>query len=343
MRIANWYGGKDFRIEDAPKPKIKDDEALIAVKATSICGAEVHAYTGVSKRRQEIHGLPLVMGHEFSGEVAEVGKNVEKIAVGDRVTVNPIVTCGKCEQCVTGRNNLCRNFRLIGLHVDGAFAEYVPAYGENCHKIPNRMSFEEAALIEPCSVGVHAVNITPLELGDDVAVLGAGTIGLMTLQAARCAGTGKIFVSGHHDFRLDMAKKLGAEEVINAKEEDPVKQIMEMTDGEGADAVFEAVGSKITVQQGLDIVKKGGTVTVIGIREKTMELGMLGVTAKEVKIQGDYGYTKREFGSSLKLAIANKLDLKQIITHVFPLKDIAKAFEVLTQKKENAIKVLVKP
>lgn len=343
MKIANWYGGKDFRIEDVPEPKTKDDEALIAVKAVAICGAEMHAYTGVSKRRQEIHGLPLVMGHEFSGEVAQVGKNVEKVAVGDRVTVNPIVTCGKCEQCITGQTNLCKSFSLIGLHVDGAFAECVPVLGENCHKIPDSMSFEEASLIEPCSVGVHAVNITNLELGDDVAVLGAGTIGLMALQATKCAGAGRIFVSGHHNFKLDVAKKLGADDMINSKEENPVKRIMELTDGEGVDAVLEAVGSRVTVQQGLDLVKKGGTVTVIGMREKTMELDMLSVAAKEVRIQGDYGYTKKEFGSSLKLAIANKLNLKQIITHAFSLRDISKAFELLAQKKENAIKVIVKP
>jgi len=343
MKIANWYGGKDFRIEDVPKPKIKDDEALIAVKAASICGSEVHAYTGISKRREEIHGLPLVMGHEFSGEVVDVGKHVEKVTAGDRVSVNPITTCGKCEQCITGRTNICKNFRVLGLHVDGAFAEYVPIVGKNCYKIPNSMSFEEASLIEPCSVGVHAVNITPLELGDDVAVLGDGPIGLMALQAAKCAGAGRIFVSGHHNYRLDMAKKLGADEVINVKEEDPVKKIMELTDGEGVDAVLEAVGSRKNVQQGLELIKKGKTVTVIGLMEKTMELDMLNVSVKEATIQGDYGYTKREFKASLKLAAANKLNLKQVITHVLSLEDIAKGFQLLAQRKENAIKVIVKP
>ena len=343
MKIANWYGGKDFRIEDAPRREIEDNEALIAVRAVAICGSEMHAYTGVSKRRQEVHGLPLVMGHEFSGEVAEVGKNVEKVVVGDRVTINPIVTCGKCEQCITGQTNICKNFSLIGLHVDGAFAEYIPVLGENCYKIPDSMSFEEAALIEPCSVGVHAANVTRLDLGDDIAVLGVGTIGLMALQAVRCAGAGRIFASGHHDFKLNIAKKLGADAVINSKKEDPVKRIMALTDGEGVDAVLEAVGSRTTVQQGLDLVKKGGTVTVIGMREKTMELGMLNVAMKEIRIQGDYGYTKREFGSSLKMAIAKKLNLKQFITHTFPLTDISKAFELLAQKKENAIRVIVKP
>jgi len=342
MKIAKWYGGTDFRIKNVPKPKIKDDEVLIAIKAASICGSELHAYTGKSKRREEVHGLPLAMGHEFSGEVVEAGKNVEKVAVGDRVSVNPIVTCGQCEECITGRPNICRNFRLLGLHVDGAFAEYVPIVGESCYKIPSSMSFEEASIIEPCSVGVHAVNITPLKLGDDVAILGDGPIALFALQAAKYAGAGRILVSGHHNFRLDVAKKLGADEVINSHEEDLVKKIMELTDGGGVDAVLEAVGSEKTVQQGLDLIKKGKTVTVIGLMDKMMKLDILSLTVKEAKLQGDYGYTKREFESSLKLASANRVNLKQMITHVLPLKDIAKGFE-LAQSKEKSIKVIVKP
>jgi len=342
MRIANWYGGKDFRIERVPKPKIRDNEVLVRVKAASICGTELHAYTGLSKRREEIHGLPLVMGHEFSGEVAEVGKNVSEVSVGDRVAVNPLITCGKCEQCITGKTNICKEIKMIGLHVDGAFAEYVPVVTENCYKIPDTLSFEEVALMEPCSVGIHAVNITPIELGDNVAVIGDGPIGLMALQAAKLAGAARIFVIGHHNHRLDLAKKLGADEVINEKEEDAVKKVMELTDGKGVDVVLEAVGTRKAVQQGIDMANKGKTITVIGLLEKSMELNMLNVAVKELRIQGSYGYTKKEFGSSVKLASRNKIDLKQMITHVFSLEEIQKGFEILAQKK-NAIKVVIKP
>jgi 2-desacetyl-2-hydroxyethyl bacteriochlorophyllide A dehydrogenase len=342
MRIANWYGGEDFRIEEVPKPRIKDNEALVSVKAASICGSELHAFTGASKRRQEVHGLPLVMGHEFSGEVVEVGKSVKNISVGDRVGVNPIVTCGKCEQCITGRTNICKNFILLGLHVDGAFAEYVPVVAENCYKVPDTLSFEEAALLEPCSVGIHAVNIARLELGDDVAILGAGPIGLMALQAAKCAGAGRIFVVDVVPFRLDVAKKLGADVTINAAEEDPIKNIMEFTKGEGVDVAIEAVGIKKTVQQAIDMVKKGKTVIVAGMMEKIMEVGMLGVTVNEIRVQGDYGYTKKEFVSSVKLVSANKINLKPMITHIFPLNEIVNGFKVLAQKKD-AMKVIIKP
>lgn len=343
MKIANWYGGRDFRIENAPRPRMKDDEALVAVKAASICGSEVHAYTGISKRREEIHGIPLVMGHEFAGVVEDVGENTTNVAIGDRVAVNPIVTCKKCEQCLTGRGNICRNFELLGLHVDGAFAEYVTIVGENCFKLSNDTSFQEASLCEPCSVAIHAVNITPIGLGDDVVVLGAGPIGLLTLQAARLAGAGRIFVTGTHDHTLDMAKKLGADEVINAKEEDVVQIVMKLTKGEGVDAVLEAVGTEKTLQQGLDLIKKGKTVTTMGMREKTMQLRMIDVSVKEARIQGDYGYTIPEFKSAIKLVSSNKLNLKTLITHEFALEDIAKAFELVAQRKDAVVKVVVKP
>jgi len=246
------------------------------------------------------------------------------------------------KQCITGRTNICKNFILLGLHVDGAFAEYVPVLAENCYKISDTLSFEEAALMEPLSVGLHAVNITRLELGDDVAILGAGPIGLMALQAAKCAGAGRIFVTDIVDFRLDMAKKLGADVVINAAEEDPVKKIMELTNGEGVDAAIEAVGIRKTVQQAIDMVKRGKTVTVVGMMEKVMEIGMLNVTVNEIRVQGSYGYTKKEFASAVKLASMNKINLKPMITHVFSLDEIVKGFEVLAQKK-GAMKVIIKP
>ncbi|RLI37795.1 galactitol-1-phosphate 5-dehydrogenase, partial [Candidatus Bathyarchaeota archaeon] len=173
MKAAIWYGGKDIRIEDVPKPEIRSDEVLVEVKAVGICGSELHAYEGISKRRRP----PLIMGHEFSGVIAEIGGEVEGFKKGDRVVVDPLNRCGVCEQCTAGRGNICRNVKLLGLHVSGAFAEYVPAPARNCYKLPDHVSFEEGSVVEPLSVGVHAVNRTPIKLGDTVLVVGAGVIG----------------------------------------------------------------------------------------------------------------------------------------------------------------------
>ncbi len=210
MKAAIWYGGKDIRVEDVPKPEIRSDEVLVEVKAVGICGSELHAYEGVSKRRKS----PLVMGHEFSGVIAEVGDKVEGFKKGDRVVVDPLSRCGVCEQCTVGRGNVCRNVKLLGLHVSGAFAEYALAPARNCYKLPDHVSFEEGSVVEPLSVGVHAVNRTPIKLGDTVLVVGAGVIGLMALQAAKAAGAGSIFVTDVVDYGLRFAERLGADVAI---------------------------------------------------------------------------------------------------------------------------------
>jgi 2-desacetyl-2-hydroxyethyl bacteriochlorophyllide A dehydrogenase len=336
MKAAVWYGGKDIKIEDLPEPKIKDDEVLVKVRAVSICGSDLHAYIGVSKRRIP----PLVMGHEFSGEVVKLGSNVKGLREGERVVLEPVLSCGKCVLCQRGRSNICENMKLVGLHLNGAFSEYVPIAASKCHKLPNSVSFEEASLTEPLAVAVHAVNLTSLEKDEDICIIGSGTVGLMTLQVAKNKGTGKIFVIDTLDYRLELAKKLGATTLINAKKEDPVKEVL--ADG-GVGTVFEAVGHQKTVQQALAMVGKGGKVTIIGMLEATMELGMLDVTVKEIEIRGSYGYTPNDFKLALKLIAQGKVNVKPLITHVLPLKDIAKGFDILSRGAENVIKVTLKP
>jgi len=336
MKAAVWYGGKDIRIEDLPTPKIKDDEVLIKVKAVSICGSDVHAYRGVSKRRIP----PLVMGHEFSGEIVKLGRTVKGLKEGERVVLEPVLSCGKCALCQRGRSNICENIRLVGLHLSGAFSEYVPIPASKCHTLPDAVSFEEASLVEPLAVAVHAVNFTSLEKDEDIGILGSGAVGLMTLQVVNNIGAEKIFAIDTLEYRLELAKKLGATTTINAKKEDPVKEVL---DHGGVNTVFEAVGHQRTVQQALSMVRKGGKVVIIGMLDATMELGMLDVTVKEIEIKGSYGYTSNDFKQALTLIAKGKVEVKPLITHVLPLHDIAKGFDILSQGAENVIKVVLKP
>jgi (R,R)-butanediol dehydrogenase/meso-butanediol dehydrogenase/diacetyl reductase len=338
MKIAIWYGSKDIRIEDAPKPKIDSNSALIKVKAVGICGSELHAYEGISERRKP----PLIMGHEFSGEIEEVGENVKNLRKGDRVVINPIIPCLTCDNCLSGRLNICENVRLIGLHTPGAFAEYIAVPAENCYKIPDDLSFEEASMVEPMAVGIHAVRKASLRINDDVAIVGAGVIGLCTLQAAKIAGAGKIICSELVESRLKLAEKLGANILINAKEIDPVKKVMELTNGRGIDVAFEAVGVQKTVQQAIDMIKKGGSVIIIGMLAKKMELGILDIVSMEKQIIGSYVYTPLDFKTALNLISKKKANAKSLITHVFSLNEISKGFETLSKDKE-AIKVIIKP
>jgi 2-desacetyl-2-hydroxyethyl bacteriochlorophyllide A dehydrogenase len=336
MKAAVWYGGKDIRIEDVPTPKIKDDEVLVRVKAVSICGSDVHAYRGVSKRRTP----PLVMGHEFSGEIVKLGKSVKGFKEGTRVVIEPILTCGICRLCRLGRNNICENMSLVGLHLSGAFSEYVSIPASKCHTLPDTVSFEEASLVEPLAVAVHAVTLASLETNEDVCILGSGAVGLMTLQVVNDIGAKKLFVIDTLEYRLDLAKKLGATRTINAKKEDPVKEVLAHG---GVNTVFEAVGHQKTVQQTLSMVQKGGKVIIIGMLDATMELGMLDVTVKEIEIRGSYGYTSKDFKQALTLITKGKVEVKPLITHVLPLHDIAKGFDMLSQGSENVIKVVLKP
>ena len=336
MKAAVWYGGKDIRIEDVPTPKIKDDDVLVRVKAVSICGSDVHAYRGVSKRRIP----PLVMGHEFSGEIVKLGKSVKGFKDGERVVVEPILTCGICRLCQLGRSNICENMRLVGLHLSGAFSEYVSVLASNCHTLPDTVSFEEASLAEPLAVAVHAVTLASLETNEDVCILGSGAVGLMTLQVVNDIGAENLFVIDTLEYRLDLAKKLGATRTINAKKEDPVKEVLAHG---GVNTVFEAVGLQKTVKQALSMVQKGGKVVIIGMLDAMMELDMLDVTVKEIEIRGSYGYTSKDFKQALTLITKGKVDVKPLITHVLPLHDIAKGFDILSKGTENVIKVVLKP
>jgi len=338
VKAAVWYGGKDIRIEDLPKPEIKDDEVLVKVRAVGICGSELHAYEGISERRKP----PLVMGHEFAGEVAEVGGNVEGFQKGDRIVIEPITRCGLCEQCLQGRGNICRNVKLLGLHVNGAFAEYVPVPARNCYKLSDNVSFEEASTIEPLTVAVHAANRTSIKLGDNVVVIGAGVIGLMVLQVIRLMGARKVFVTDIADYRLSFAKKLGADEVINSKVEDSLKKVRELTSMKEVDAVLEAVGIQSTVQQAISMVGKGGKITVIGMLEKVMPVGMLDVVVKELDLKGSYGYVPDEFKVALGLINEGKVDVKSLITNVLSLTDIVQGFELLHKRVEGVVKVVIK-
>jgi 2-desacetyl-2-hydroxyethyl bacteriochlorophyllide A dehydrogenase len=341
MKVVNWYGGNDFRIEIWPDPLPKENEILVEVKAASICGSELHAFTGVSKRREEIHGLPLVMGHEFAGVVAKTGKNVTGFSVGDKIAVNPIIPCGRCEQCISGRNNICSNYKLYGLHIDGSFAEYVIVPAENCYKLSENISFEEAACAEPAAVGLHAARISEINIGDYVAIIGAGPIGLFTLQAVKLLGAAKTVIADLSDYRLQKAKELGADLMINPKRDDIIKTIMELTSNKGVDVSIEAVGKEETVNQAIKIVKKGGIVTVAGLLEKTMKIPMLDVTTKEIRIQGDYGYTMLDFKRTVELISLNKIRASPMIDFKVSFSNILEGFQRLAEMK--AIKVIVTP
>jgi L-iditol 2-dehydrogenase len=339
VKAAVWYGGKDVRIEDLPEPRIDKNGILVRVKSSGICGSDLHAFEGKSKRRVP----PLVMGHEFAGIVSDIGTDVQDFQCGDRVVVEPRISCGKCAPCQSGRSNICLGLKFVGLHTSGAFAEYVAVPAEVCYKLPDYISFDEASLVEPLSVATHSVNVTPTKMGDSLLVIGAGVVGLLIMMVARNRVGGDVFVTDLIDFKLDLAKKLSAKAVVHSGREDPLKRVRELTRGEGVDAVIEAVGIQDTLNLALAVVKKGGNITVTGLQVQDIQVDIMKLVTNEITLRGVYLYARGDFETSLELITNGVVQLKPLITHTFPLTEIAKAVDVLTSAAEDHLKVILNP
>ena len=321
---------------EVPKPKIAADEVLIEVKAAAICGSDlgIYDYTpAYSKMR-----LPVVMGHEFSGRIAETGPQVKGYAVGDRVLAESVKACGICVYCRSGHENLCDASTLFGIHVDGGMAEYVAVPFRLLHRLPGELSFEEGALIEPLSNALHFVkDCTTIRLGDLAVIHGCGPIGIFSAQLFHLAGAEVILTGVNVDTeRFKIASGLGLE-TVNVEKEDLLKLVMERTGGRGADIAFVATGAPPAVAQATQIVKKRGQVTIIGIFGRPVEVPMTQVVRREVTLSGAYDAKPENFDQSIRLAKSGAVKVKELITHRLPLEKAGEAFE--TAKSRVGCKV----
>ena len=252
-----------LEIQDVPEPQLAPDEVLVAVKACGICGSDVHGMDGSTGRRRP----PIIMGHEASGVIVQTGPEVQGWTAGDRVTFDSTIYCGKCRFCGAGRINLCDNRRVLGVSCDeyrrhGAFAELVAVPQHILYRLPDELSFHRAATVEPLSIAVHAAGRTRLRLGDTAVVVGAGMIGLLAVQVLRAAGCGVIYAVDLDPARLALARKLGADETLQAGVADVPAEVLQRTAGRGADVAIEAVGLTATVQTAVACLRKGGQLTL---------------------------------------------------------------------------------
>ena len=311
---------------EVPKPKIASEEVLIEVKAAAICGSDlgIYDYTpAYSKMR-----LPVVMGHEFSGRIAEVGSQVKDYAVGDRVLAESVKACGVCVYCRSGHENLCDASTLFGIHVDGGMAEYIAVPYRLLHRLPLELSFEEGALIEPLSNALHFVkDCTQIRLGDLAVVHGCGPIGIFSAQLFRLAGAEVILTGVNVDTeRFKIASGLGLQ-TVNVEQEDLANLISQRTGGHGADIAFVATGAPPAVTQATQIVKKRGQVTIIGIFGRPVEVPMTQVVRREITLSGAYDAKPENFDQSIRLAKSGAVKVKELITHRLPLEKAGEAFE----------------
>jgi len=328
---------------DFPQPAVGDDDVLIRVKACGICGSDVQGFTGKTGRRIP----PLIMGHEAAGIIEDVGKNVRDFQRGDRVCFDSTVYCNKCQPCREGLYNRCENRQVLGVSTPtfrrhGAFAEYVAVPWWIVSKIPDDMLFVHAALLEPVSIGMHAANRAPVSADGTVVVIGAGPIGLFILQACKLRKTRKVIVCDINEFRLDVARKLGADEVVNPLKSDIKEAVFKQTKNKGADVTFEAVGFASTFQNAVSVTRTGGHLVVVGNLESKAEFDLQQFVARELTFTGSYA-SCGEFRDCIKLVASGKISVEPLISDVLPLADGSSAFDRLLKAEENLLKIVLEP
>jgi L-iditol 2-dehydrogenase len=334
---------KHLAIAELPTPVPGGGEVLIRVAACGICGSDVHGYDGASGRRIP----PIVMGHEAAGVVAAVGEGAKTYHVGDRVTFDSTVYCGACEFCQRGDVNLCNHRQVVGVSCGdyrrpGAFAEYVTVPEQILYRLPDRLSFADAAMLEAVSVAIHAVRVAELKGGETALVIGAGMIGLLIQQSARASGCSRIFVSDLDATRLDLARSLGADAVIDGSRESLLSRIEELTRGRGVDVVFEAVGRPETVAAAIDCARKGGTVALVGNIAPEVSIPLQKVVTRQIRLQGSCA-SAGEYPRAMEWIAAGKIKVAPLITAVAPLDEGPSWFERLYAREPNLMKVVLDP
>jgi L-iditol 2-dehydrogenase len=333
---------------EMPVPAIGPDDVLVRVRACGICGSDVHGLDGRTGRRIP----PLVMGHEAAGEVVEAGANVTDLRAGDRVTFDSTVYCGRCFHCVRGEQNLCDNREVLGVSPGpyrrhGAFAQFVAVPRRIMYRLPENLSFEQAAMIEAVSVAVHAVSLTPIRLGDTAVVVGTGMIGLLTIQAARNAGCSRVIAVDPDEGRLKLARAAGATDAINPKatgavDAGAVDAILALTDGRGADVALECVGATEPIRTAIGGVRKGGAVTLVGNVSPEIELPLQSVVSRQIRVQGSCA-SNGEYPACIELMSRGAIQVDTLISAVAPLEEGASWFDRLYRHEPNLMKVILRP
>jgi L-iditol 2-dehydrogenase len=332
---------KRLELRDAPQPAPGADELLVRVAACGICGSDVHGYDGSSGRRIP----PLVMGHEAAGTVAAAGAAVTAFRAGDRVTFDSTIFCGACHFCLRGEINLCDRREVMGVSCGeyrraGAFAEYVTVPERIVHRLPPSMSFAEAAMLEPAAVALHAVHVSQVRGGETAMVIGAGMIGLLTLQAARALGCARVLIADVDETRLGLAQSLGASETLHLSGADLAREVIARTGG--VDLALEAVGRQETIEAAIASVRKGGTVTLIGNITPQVTIPLQVVVSRQLRLQGTAA-SAGEYPEAIEMIGSGKIQVKPLITAIAPLEEGPRWFERLYAHEPSLMKIVLAP
>jgi L-iditol 2-dehydrogenase len=342
MRASRLHGIRNLHLEKVPRPEPEAGQVLLQVASVGVCGSDVHYYLH-GRIGSQIVTAPIIMGHEFSARVSGLGPGVDNLTVGQLVSVEPGISCGKCEPCLQGHPNLCPNVRFCGTPpVDGVFAEYTIMPAENCFPLPEGFSPVEGAMLEPLGIAIHTVDLAHLQAGQTIAVLGAGPIGLLIAAVARAAGASQILMTEPLAHRRHFALEYVADAVLNPEKVDVIAEIGRLTGGRGVDASFEAAGESDTPEQAAAVARIGGKVIIAGIpTDDTMIMNASTVRHKGLTIK-IVRRMKHTYPRAIRLVQTGMVDVKPLATHEFPLERIDEAFELVAGYRDGVLRAMIK-
>jgi 2-desacetyl-2-hydroxyethyl bacteriochlorophyllide A dehydrogenase len=344
MKAGILYDDRDIRPGNAPDPRVEADEILIETSYAGICGTDLHVYRGEFHNRVT---CPAILGHEFGGIIQEVGQDVKAFRVGDRVVVDPIISCHACPACLSGHLNACRTLKLLGIDLDGGFGQYVAAPASHVYRLPDAIPMTYAPMVEMYGLGHHILQRGQVQPGESVAILGAGKLGLSVLDVlCHSANAATTIVTDLQPFRLEMARKLGADYAIDITQEDPVEQVMDITQGVGVDCVIEAVGHyhlegrEAPLAQAVKMIRTAGRIVTAGLGEQLSAVHFKTLVIKEAQIIASR-VTLGEFPRALHLMAKGLLHPDLLVTHQVAMREITAAFERVDRDEPSTLKVVL--
>jgi len=344
-KAAVMYGIDDIRIENLPIPDIGPDDVLVRIRSVGVCGSDIHFYKE-GRIGSVVVVPPHILGHECAGEIVGIGANVKNLKIGDKVAIEPGRPCGKCELCLKGKYNLCPEMIFMSApHPrkldEGAFVEYSARPAHFCFPLPEHISFDEGAMVEPLAVALQALKQGKISAGQSIAILGCGPIGLAVLIAAKAYGCSPIYMTDIMDYRLNKAKTTGATEVFNVAEEDYTEKINKLTGGRGVDAVIDTTGSEKAYMGAVAIAARGSTIVLVGMSANEMALFNIGsIIDKELFIAGVFRYNN-VYQQAVNLISSGIADVKQLISHRLKFENIVEAMDIVAKKRDNVVKVII--
>ncbi len=337
MKQAVMTAPGEIEFHNVDKPVPGDDEILMQTRRIGVCGSDIHVYHGL----HPYTGYPVVQGHEVGGVVAALGKNVTGFKVGDKITFMPQVTCGKCYMCTHGMYHICEELKVMGFQTGGAAQEYFALPAANVLKLPDTMSLEEAAFIEPIAVTVHAITRGGGAEGKKVLVLGAGPIGNLTAQVAKALGAQAVMITDVSPYKLEKARRCGIDFAVNPTDEDLNGAILHHFGPERADLILECVGVEPTITDAIRYARKGSTIVIVGVFGKKPQVDLGLVQDRELTLVGTLMYQKPDYECAIDLVARGKMQLEQMITHRFPFDRYLDAYHAIEASKGEYLKVMI--